>query len=147
MSPTLKKIFILVLVAGLMFVVYTLTSKPKPLDPLITSSADMGSSSFLTGVKISQALLLIEQITLPKDIFTNPIYQSLQDRSTQIEQEQRGRVNPFAPLGAVSSISLQSPQVIEQQNIQISNSTNLPIPTSTPTTQPSTTSGIIVNPN
>jgi hypothetical protein len=105
MTPKLKKIIILVLIIVLMFVIYTLTNKQDTqIDPLLVNDVSSNQTALL-GVQISQALLRIEQITLDKSIFQDKIYITLQDRSTTILDEPRGRTNPFAPIGNVSSSS------------------------------------------
>lgn len=107
MSPKIKKFIILALVVTLLFIVYSLVSKNDTVNqPLI---AGVDNETRLLGAQISQALLRIEQITLDKSIFADRLYQSLQDRSSVIEAEPRGRSNPFAPIGAISSVSIQRP--------------------------------------
>lgn len=111
MTPKLKKIIITSLALVLMFVLYSIFIKADPQNDslLTTGNATGDSDTRLLGVQISQALLRIEQIKLDKTIFSDNIYRSLEDRSVPIEQEPRGRANPFAPIGDISVVSITQP--------------------------------------
>ena len=56
----------------------------------------------LLGEQITQALIQIESLTLSREIFDNEIFQSLDDKSRNIQPEPAGRRNPFAPLSDTS---------------------------------------------
>ncbi|MEN9921575.1 MAG: hypothetical protein RLZZ517_553 [Candidatus Parcubacteria bacterium] len=107
MTPKLKKIILLLIIAIALFVVYAVFIKKGPeVDPLINNGAGaISGDAQVIGNQISQALLRIEQIKLDKAIFTNNLYRSLVDRSEPISEEPIGRSNPFAPIGGVSSVN------------------------------------------
>ncbi len=118
-----------------LFLIYAIFIKPDPTaDTLVSgktnANAVTSQEARILGSQISQALLKIEQITLDRSIFNNPIFISLEDRSRAIVDEPVGRTNPFAPLGDTSV------------NISITTRTNLEInsSTSTKTTSTATTS-------
>jgi hypothetical protein len=106
MTPKLKKIIILILIAIILFVVYAVFIKKDPTDTadgsLITGGSVLSEDARAIGNQISQALMRIEQIKLDKNIFTNVIYKTLVDRSEPIGEEPIGRPNPFAPIGDIS---------------------------------------------
>ncbi len=108
MTPKLKKIIFTLIALGVLFVLYAIFLKPDPTaDTLVAGgsrvqTAVTSQEARLLGSQISQALLKIEQITLDRRIFDNPIFTSLEDRSQAIIDEPVGRTNPFAPLGDVS---------------------------------------------
>ena len=115
MTPKLKKIIIIILIAILMFVGYAVFVKPDPQQStLIDGRGTSQGNARVLGTQISQSLLRIEQIKLDRDIFTNPLYTSLVDRSRPIGQEPIGRQNPFAPIGAVSTVQTQVQEETEE---------------------------------
>jgi hypothetical protein len=52
-----------------------------------------------------QLLLSLQKIDLSGDLFLNPIFAGLVDFSTELQPQTPGRVNPFAPIGSVGSVS------------------------------------------
>ncbi len=108
MTPKLKKIILIILIIGILFVVYSVFIKKDPeADSLLNSSAKQKTygDTKLIGNQISQALFRLESIKLDKTIFTNKVYLSLTDRSQTISDEPVGRLNPFAPIGDISFTS------------------------------------------
>jgi hypothetical protein len=106
MTPKLKKIILVILLAIVLFVVYAVFIKKDPTNTvdgnLITSGGVLSEDARALGNQISQALLRLEQIKLDRNIFTNNIYVTLVDRSEPIIDEPIGRPNPFAPIGDIS---------------------------------------------
>jgi hypothetical protein len=51
------------------------------------------------GRDILALLADLENIRLDESIFSDPVFQSLQDISRELSPEPKGRPNPFAPLG------------------------------------------------
>jgi hypothetical protein len=106
MTPKLKKIILLILLAIVLFVVYAVFIKKDPTNTsdgnLITGGGVLSEDARALGNQISQALLRLEQIKLDRNIFTNNIYVTLVDRSEPIIDEPIGRPNPFAPIGDIS---------------------------------------------
>ncbi|MEY4440912.1 MAG: hypothetical protein RLY49_538 [Candidatus Parcubacteria bacterium] len=107
MTPKLKKIILLLIIAIALFVVYAVFIKKGPeVDSLINNGTGSTSGDAqVIGNQISQALTRIDQLKLDKTIFTNILYRSLVDRSEPISEEPIGRSNPFAPIGDVSSVN------------------------------------------
>ncbi len=108
MTSKLKKIVIVLVGLAILFVLYVVFLKPDPKPETLVSGREGVAGSVasqdaqIIGSQISQALLKIEQITLKRAIFENPLFTSLQDRSEPIVDEPIGRSNPFAPLGDTS---------------------------------------------
>lgn len=65
---------------------------------------------------IVQVLLQLRAVSLAGTIFTDPVFQSLQDYGSEIIPEPVGRSNPFAPLGnnSVSTTSTRAPASAQQ---------------------------------
>ncbi len=109
MTPKLKKIIVAVLVLGVCFLAYVLFLKPDPTAEVLVSggsfdlqSGEPSTEARLLASQITQALLRVQQISLDKTLFSDPLFVSLEDRSTPIIEEPLGRSNPFAPLGDTS---------------------------------------------
>jgi TolA-binding protein len=143
MTSKLKKIIFTIVALIIIFVVYAVFIKKDPsVDPLITGAERSGPSAQLLGTQISQALLRIEQIKLDKTIFNNELYRSLQDRSIPIEQEPKGRQNPFAPIGAISPVS-----AVRSTSTQSSTTTSATTTSSTSTVTSTTSTGPVTSPS
>ncbi len=139
MTPKLKKIILLLIIAIALFVVYAVFIKKGPqVDSLVTNEITQTSGDAQAiGNQISQALVRIDQIKLDKTIFTNVLYKSLVDRSEPISEEPIGRSNPFAPIGDVSSVNSTTRNASStSSNTKVATSTSQ---TSTPQTTASTT--------
>lgn len=142
MTPKLKKIILTIIILGILFVLYAIFIKPDPSADVLVSgkSGSIALSSQearLLGSQISQALLKIEQITLTRSIFENPVFNSLQDRSQPIIEEPVGRTNPFAPLGD-TSVNVSTTRT--SLNMASSSDSAAPAPVTATTTQNSSTS-------
>jgi hypothetical protein len=137
MTPKLKKLIILLLIVGVLFVVYAVFIKKDPTtENLVDTGSALSADAQVIGNQISQALLRIEQIKLDKSIFSNPIYTTLVDRSEPITEEPIGRTNPFAPIGdvSVSSSVRATSSTSSTSNIPPSQTTP-PAPTQAPANQ------------
>lgn len=97
----------MVLIAAYIFYSYFFSSESNQ-DELLVSSAQR-DPAVIVGNEIIAALNQIESLRLSRDIFEDPVYRSLIDRSEPIPEEPVGKTNPFAPIGA-SSIS-NRPQI------------------------------------
>lgn len=134
MTPKLKKIIIILILAIVLFVVYAVFIKKDPTSQsLVTTGSTASADAQVLGTQISQALLKIEQIKLDRAIFTSDIYKTLVDRSEPITDEPIGRSNPFAPIGEISVSS-------SVRNVQVSSST--PATTVQATTTPKVTPSV-----
>jgi hypothetical protein len=103
MSPIIKKIIIIAVVLGVLYLAYSMFFKKSDTDTLISGADGLGTRRNLAdtqvlGNQITQALIQIESLNLDKSVFSNPIYLSLIDKSEPIIPEPIGRRNPFAPL-------------------------------------------------
>ncbi len=56
------------------------------------------------GKEFVAQLLAIQNINFGLDLFGDPVFQGLQDWSREIQQQEVGRPNPFAPLGDESRV-------------------------------------------
>lgn len=63
------------------------------LETVGLDSTETGSDEFLN------ILLSLQQIELSSEVFSNPIFTSLVDFSTELKDQTPGRENPFAPIG------------------------------------------------
>lgn len=63
------------------------------LEAVGLDSTETGSDEFLN------ILLSLQQIELSSEVFSNPIFTSLVDFSTELKDQTPGRENPFAPIG------------------------------------------------
>lgn len=85
-----------------MFVIYSnFFSSKTTEDQLLTSSLQRNPAQ-IVGNEIITALNQIESLQLSREIFEDPVYRSLIDRSEPIPEEPIGKMNPFAPIGATS---------------------------------------------
>jgi len=93
-----KIIFIIILVlAGL--VVYNTFFKPDLNTPLVTSDAASATGKLAVENEIITLLGDLHSIELDDTIFHDNAFTSLQDFSLPVEDEPKGRSNPFAPIG------------------------------------------------
>lgn len=89
------------------YLVYSMFfKKAEQTNTLISGATGLNNRSIadtqILGNQITQALVQIESLKLDRAIFTNPIYQSLIDKSQPISPQPAGRKNPFAPLSDTS---------------------------------------------
>lgn len=94
-----KNIFISTAVVVVLFIAYSFI-KPdgNTATPAVVSEAPIAELS--ASRDIIALLVDLKAIKIQKDFFGDPIFRSLQDFSTPVPDEPRGRVNPFAPVGA-----------------------------------------------
>ncbi len=100
---TVPIIVIVALLAG--FVVYNNFIKKDVPDGIVASSVEATSS---LDEDILPILLKLNDITFDGSIFSDPVFKTLEDQSKQVEPEEGGRVNPFAPASAVSGSGTNS---------------------------------------
>jgi hypothetical protein len=103
-----KKLIIGIVLILASFFVYSRFFGPNSDRQLgLIQSGPAISSTEVLGTEIIRAINQINSLTLDKSVFTDPVFQTLIDRSQPIESEPRGRNNPFAPLGNVQNTSTQ----------------------------------------
>lgn len=76
---------------------YTPQKETQAQEPLVIPDAP--PSGNLKGREILALLEDLKVIQLDQSIFSDPMFQSLQDTSVALNSEPKGRTNPFAPLG------------------------------------------------
>ncbi|MBU3669085.1 MAG: hypothetical protein FGM57_03975 [Candidatus Taylorbacteria bacterium] len=87
------------------------------------------------GKEFVTQLLAIQNINFALDIFEDPVFRGLQDWSREIQPQEAGRPNPFAPLGDESRVA--SPATAEDAiaNIEEPVTTKPAAKPATPTTR------------
>ncbi len=105
----LKKIIIAILVIGVAFAAYSFLASKKTAGSatgvtkqVVSSSgaASVASSATLDGPgkEFVTQLLAIQNIKFNLALFSDPVFEGLQDWSREILPQETGRSNPFAPL-------------------------------------------------
>lgn len=128
-KKTIKKIIIGLVVAILLVGVYAVITSTNEEGGIsmsslssLTGSGTLGqvqeSDSALANAEILRILGSIENINLNDDIFSNPIFQALEDSRFVIPKPVRiGRPNPFLPIGFDAIANLPSePNFIEENS-------------------------------
>ncbi|MEY2641060.1 MAG: hypothetical protein RL150_453 [Candidatus Parcubacteria bacterium] len=120
------KIAIIVIGVALVgLVVYSfMTGAPTDDVALVTTPEE--TEAALVGNEIITALNQVNTLRLSKDIFSNPVYLSLIDRSQVIPEEKVGKVNPFDPIG--SSVPVRAGDVPEIREVQSTPKQNTIVP-------------------
>jgi hypothetical protein len=78
------------------------SSTPKKVDKL--------------GAEIISQLRQIQGLNLESDIFVDPVFNYLKDYSKEIQPEDSGRSNPFAPLGTDDVVEI--PEVAPADSVE-----------------------------
>lgn len=117
MSKKVKIFIIVIIVIAVLIALFSYigSKSPAPSTDGLTASAPSqsdttlpggaGDSSQVAGGQFSSTLSSINGITLDTSLFTNPAYEALRDYPVALGTAIIGRQNPFAPIGADSSIS------------------------------------------
>lgn len=82
------------------------------------------------GKEFVAQLLAIQNINFNLDLFKDPVFQGMQDFSREIQPQEAGRPNPFAPLG--DDTRVDSPLTPEQALSNINSNSSKPAPAKTP---------------
>lgn len=98
-----KKIILIIGITVILFFVYSYFFGGNESENLIESTVNAPTGAEAIGSDIIQALSQIETLKLERNIFSDPVYRSLVDRSKVLTPEPVGRNNPFAPVGANSN--------------------------------------------
>ena len=93
------------IVIVLAFVVYTVFFKKDPELETNLNVVKKQNPTDILGQDILKALSQIQSLDLDKSIFSDPVYQSLEDKSEPINSEPVGRRDPFAPFNGSSPVS------------------------------------------
>lgn len=108
MTDKLKNILIIVGVAVISFLIYSIFLKGDPEPTVLLESEGQVDSADVLGADIIKAINQISSLDLDRSIFSDPVLRSLVDRSQLISPEPKGRENPFAPIGVVDLTDSQA---------------------------------------
>jgi hypothetical protein len=92
-----KKGIILVLVAVLGFIIYSVFLKPDPQPDSLLRNSNPKEVDVL-GQEIIRSLSKIQSLRLDQSLFSDPIYLRLIDDTEEIPEPSVGRQNPFGTL-------------------------------------------------
>ncbi len=124
-----KKIILTIVILILAFFLYSsFFGKESSDGELLTSSNQQPTANQVVGTEIVSALNQIESLKLSRDIFEDPVFQSLIDRSEPLPEEPVGKLNPFSPIGSAvirQNTSATSSNTLPRTNTII-NTTNKP---------------------
>lgn len=126
-KKTIKNIIIVLIVAIVLVGVYAAISSNNEGNGISTSSLSSLTKSgslgqvketdtSLANAEILRILGSIQNISLDDDIFTNPVFQALEDSRFVIPKPVRiGRPNPFLPIGFDDIINPPQPDALVQE--------------------------------
>ncbi len=103
MFAIIKKLILPFIVIVGAFVLYSIFIKEDPSTSLLTK--ETATSGDVLGADIIKAINQIKALTLSRDIFDDPSFKTLVDRSEVLKPEPVGRVNPFAPVSGSGTAS------------------------------------------
>jgi len=92
-----KKVIIVVLIAVLGFIAYSIFLKPDPESGNLLKNSNPKQVDVL-GQEIIRSLSKIQSLRLDQSLFSDPIYLRLIDDTEEIPEPSVGRPNPFEPL-------------------------------------------------
>ncbi|MDP3726514.1 MAG: hypothetical protein Q8R36_04950 [bacterium] len=99
MSQKIKNTIFIIVFVAIVFVAYSLFFKKDDVAPLLTSqSATQGGRETSVVQEFLVLLNTLNNLELDTGIFQDPVFNSLQDESVELQEEPKGRKNPFAPL-------------------------------------------------
>lgn len=97
MSEKIKNIVIVVVLLVVVFIGYSFFFKKDDGGVLVSKGVVGGAGGGAAG-EFLVLLQRLHDLTLDTSIFSDPIFNSLRDESTELIPQTRGRKNPFAPL-------------------------------------------------
>ncbi len=99
MSQKIKNTIFIVIFLVIVFVAYSFFFKKDDSGPLLTSQPAAKESG---GASLVQEFLVLlnklNNLELDTGIFQDPVFNSLKDESVELQDQPKGRRNPFAPL-------------------------------------------------
>jgi hypothetical protein len=126
MTSTIKNIFSLVLIAGLLVLAYIFFVQKNENGPALVSlfgnsSSPNESDQNLANTKNFISLLLnIKDIRLEDSVFSGQVFSSLKDSSIILTSDgNEGRSNPFAPIEVVNTESKKETTPIEISDLSV----------------------------
>ena len=105
LKSEIKNIIIFVAILGGLYLVYTFFFAGDSSSPTTITAAQSGSGS--VGGEVLPILLDLQKIKLDDSIFSDTTFKQLKNFSVELflNEADKGRVNPFAPLDGVSASS------------------------------------------
>ncbi len=105
MLPKIKNAIIFISIAAVLGLAYVFLIKESPSDTLVSYPQADGTAADATAPALDQdflpLLLSVKSIRLDDSIFSDPAFMNLVDGSILlVPDNNEGRPNPFAPLGA-----------------------------------------------
>lgn len=94
-NKLLSIVFVVVMVGGLLYFYFNSSSSA----PVLSNSQTISPAS----AELLATLGRLNTIVLDDSIFTDPAFASLNDFGITIPPENKGRRNPFAPIGSAES--------------------------------------------
>lgn len=111
-----RTIVIVIVVLAVAFVIYSFFVKGDEGDDLLVSSTAAQTPAAIVSNEIITALNQIESLRLSQEIFNDPVYLNLKDRSQVIPEEPIGKRNPFDPISSNAPASRTTvPQIRDVQ--------------------------------
>ena len=127
-----KNIIIIAVIIGIGLIAYSFL-KPDPTAETLLETTQRQDSAQVLGDEITSAISQINSLKLDRTVLDDPIVKKLIDHSKPILPEPVGRKNPFAPIGANSSVNGATSSAIK-----ISTATSTTSSTSTKTSTSTT---------
>lgn len=109
MMKILKKIIIFGAIALVLYVGYSIFFKADPESTSLLNTRTNTNSGNVLGSEIIKAINEIDSLELDRSVFDDPIFQTLVDRSQELQQQSTGRSNPFAPIGSNDVAPVETP--------------------------------------
>jgi hypothetical protein len=108
MAPSKKTTFniiLVLLVIALAFLLWKFLfsqpgKKPTQTAQLVPQAFLAVGSDAASANEFVQILLSVRNIRFSTELFQNPIWETLEDFSVELLPKEKGRVNPFAPIGS-----------------------------------------------
>lgn len=94
-----KNIFLIIIIAALLYFLYTYFFDSQDGDKPLVSSTHNTSQSALVGKEFLATLLELRSLDLDSTIFEERFFVILRDFSQEVEPQPAGRPNPFAEIG------------------------------------------------
>ncbi len=103
MKRAINILIIILVVFGIGYVVYSSFISNAPSQSGVTATGFLDNPSLVQGREFLAALSNLKSLKLDDKIFSSPDFLSLQDFTSVIEPQPKGRINPFAPVGQEGS--------------------------------------------
>lgn len=111
-----KKVIVALVIIGGLFFAYNVFFVTNDVDTTLLRSSGSTTNAELLGADIIKAINQIDSLDLDRSVFDDPVFNALIDRGEELNEEPRGRTNPFAPIGTANSTVVEdtSTTTVEQ---------------------------------